>query len=75
MRPKRPCAVSGRTWTRGERKPFQAKSAEGEGAEDGELSFDREVGEGDDEGESGAEGHPPDGDTELEAVGFGAYGG
>ena len=48
---------------------------EGEGAEDGELGFDGEVGEGYDERESRAEGHPPDGDAELEAVGFCAYGG
>ena len=36
-----------------------------EGAENGELAGDGEVGQGDDEGESGAEGHPPGGDASF----------
>ncbi len=48
---------------------------EGEGAEDGELSFDGEVRQGDDKGEGGAEGHPPERDAKLASVGFGADGG
>src|SRR5579871_730711 len=53
-------------------KAVPGEESEGDGAEDGKLGFDGEVGQGDDEGERGAEGHPPDGDAELCSVGFGA---
>jgi len=54
MRPKRPWAVSGRTWMRGARKPFQAKRTRVSALRYGELAFYWKVSRVTDEGEGGS---------------------
>ena len=68
------CRV-GKDLDEGGEEAVPGEERESEGAEDGELGFEGEVGQGDDEGQHSAEGHPPDGDAEFGSMGLGADGG
>ncbi len=70
-----PLGCVGKDLVEGGAEAVPGEEDKGDGAEDGKLGFDWEVGQGDDEGEGGADGHPPDGDAEFGVVRLGTDGG